>query len=176
MVGLVREAFKVSRRDRVQQRFVEQISLTFPFRVVEVFTDQLLLLHPRTLLVPRMRLLLGFFPLFPKVKKVSGWVRTRGRNWVDFNPWTSAAYGDSMSFDDDESETESESEVEEDALTRFADGFRPLRVCTPFLEVHMGRHVRICAFVDRCTFAHSWAELHPEASAHEHELASYLRE
>ena len=31
-----------------------------------------------------------------------------------------------------------------------------------------------CACGDKCTFAHSWAELHPEASAHEHELASYF--
>ena len=27
---------------------------------------------------------------------------------------------------------------------------------------------------DRCTLAHSWAELHPEASAHEQQLASYF--
>ena len=31
-----------------------------------------------------------------------------------------------------------------------------------------------CAYGDRCTFAHSWAELHPEASAHEQQLASHL--
>ena len=33
-----------------------------------------------------------------------------------------------------------------------------------------------CAYGDRCTFAHSWAELHLKASAHAHELASYLPE
>ena len=90
---------------------------------------------------------------------------------ADFNPWTPAAYADSMALEEDELETESESrsEVEEDAATRFRAGFRPLRVCMRFLELHMGR-----ACGDRCTFAHTWAELHPEASAHEQELASYL--
>ena len=40
-------------------------------------------------------------------------------------------------------------------------GFRPLRVCMRFLELHMGRPVRRCAYGDWCTFAHSWAELQP---------------
>ena len=55
--------------------------------------------------------------------------------------------------------------VEEDASTRFAAGFRPLRVCTRFLEHQLGRPVWEGAYGDRCTFAHSWAEHHPEASA-----------
>ena len=86
------------------------------------------------------------------------------------------AYAESMAIDDDESEEEleSEAEVEEGAVTRFAAGFRPLRVCMRFLEHQMGRPVWGCAYGDRCTFAHSWAELHPEASAHERELASYF--
>ena len=48
-----------------------------------------------------------------------------------------------MALDYDESEAESESEavVEEGAATRFAAGFRPLRVCTRFLEHQMGRSV-----------------------------------
>ena len=80
-----------------------------------------------------------------------------------------------MAVDDYESEAESEaSEVEEGAATRFAAGFRPLRVCMRFLEHQMGRPVRGCAYGDRCTFAHSWAELHPEASAHEQQLASHF--
>ena len=135
--GSVMEAVKVSPRDRVQQRSVEQISLTFQFRVVEVLTDQVLLLHPRAHL------------------------------GAGFNPWTPAAHGDSMALEEDELESESEVE-EEDAETRFEAAFRPLRVC-----MHMGRPVRGCAYGDRCTFVHSWAELHPEASAHDHELASY---
>ena len=95
---------------------------------------------------------------------------------ADFTPWTPAAYAESMAFDDDESEAESESEaeVEDGAVTRFAAGFRPLRVCMRFLEHQMGRPVRGCAYGDRCTFAHSWAELHPEASAHEQQLASHF--
>ena len=75
----------------------------------------------------------------------------------------------------EEDELESGSEVEEDAAaTRFGAGFRPLQVCTRFLELHLGRPVGVCACGGGCTFAHSWAELHPEASAHEHDLASYL--
>ena len=77
---------------------------------------------------------------------------------------------------DDESEVESEAAVvvEEGAETRFTAGFRPLRVCTQFLEHQLGRPVWGCAYGDRCTFAHSWAELHPEASAHEQQLASHF--
>ena len=95
---------------------------------------------------------------------------------ADLNPWTPAAYAESMAGADDEFEAESEAdaEVEEDAATRFAAGFRPLRVCTRFLEHQLERPVWVCAYGDRCTFAHSWAELHPEASAHEHQLASYF--
>ena len=122
---------------------------------------------------------IGFFALFPNQNKVRGWVRTRGRNWVrTFNPRTPAAYADSMALEEDElgMESESESEPEEDVVTRSADGFRPLRVCMRFLELHMGRPVRECACGDWCTFAHSWAELYLEASAHECELASYCPE
>ena len=55
---------------------------------------------------------------------------------ADFIPWTPPAYAESMSGADDESEAEAESVVvvEEGAATRFAAGFRPLRVCTRFLE------------------------------------------
>ena len=87
-----------------------------------------------------------------------------------------AAYAESMAFDEDGSVAESEPEVgaEDGAVTRFAAGFRPWRVCVRFLELQMGRPVRGCVYGDRCTFAHSWAELHPEASAQERELASYF--
>ena len=99
---------------------------------------------------------------------------------ADFDPWAPSAYADPLALEEDELETgsESESKPEEDAETRFAAGFRPLWVCVRFLDLHMGRPVRGCAHGDRCTFAHSWAELHSEASAHEHELASraYLSE
>ena len=60
-------------RDRIQQRLVEHNSLTFPFRVTDVFTvyaqDKFLLLHPRTHLVPWMRLLQGFLSTFPHIQK-----------------------------------------------------------------------------------------------------------
>ena len=77
-------------------------------------------------------------------------------------------------YDESEAEAEAEVVVEEGAVTRFAAGFRPLRVCTKFLERQLGRPVWECAYGDRCTFAHSWAELHPEASAHEQQLASHF--
>ena len=51
-VGLVGEVFTVYPRDRIQKRLVQQNTLTFQFRVVEVFTvyaqERFLLLHPRT--------------------------------------------------------------------------------------------------------------------------------
>ena len=37
-------------------------------------------------------------------------------------------------YDESEAESEAEVVVEEGAATRFAAGFRPLRVCTRFLE------------------------------------------
>ena len=50
--------------------------------------------------------------------------------------------------------------------------FRARRVCKRHLEFQLGGQG--CACGDRCTFAHSWAELLREASAHEYELASYF--
>ena len=102
-----------------------------------------------------------FFSHFPQGQKSARLGPHSGSELgADFNPWTLAAFADSIVLEEDELETESES------------GFRPLRVCMRFLELHMGRPVRGCACGDRCTFAHLWAELHPETSAHEHELAS----
>ena len=113
------------------------------------------------------------FRTFPLWKKSAGLGPHSGSELgADFTPWTPAAYAESMAGADDE--FEAEAEVEEDAATRFAAGFRPMRVCTRFLEDQLGRPVWGCAYDDRCTFAHSWAELHPEASAHEHQLASYF--
>ena len=65
---------------------------------------------------------------------------------ADFNPWTPVAYAESMAGADDEfeAEAEAEAEVEEDAVTRFAAGFRPMRVCTRFLEHQLGRPVWGC--------------------------------
>ena len=85
----------------------------------------------------------GFFALFPEGKKCGVWPHSGSELGADFTPWTPAAYAESMAIDDDESEAESESEVEveEGAVTRFAAGFRPLRVCMRFLEHQMGRPV-----------------------------------
>ena len=83
---------------------------------------------------------LGVFRTFHRMKKVRGLVRTRGRNWV-----RTLIHGlrriESMALDSDESEAEAEAEVEEGAVTRFAVGFRPLRVCMRFLEHQVGRPV-----------------------------------
>ena len=80
---------------------------------------------------------------------------------------------DEVAESEAEAEAVAEAEVE-DAATRFAVGFRPLRVCTQFLQHQLGWPGWGCAYGDRCTFAHSWAELHPEASAREQLLASHL--
>ena len=152
-------------QEQGQQRFMEQITLIFQFLTVvlegEVFKassqDRVQLLLHLTLVL-RKKLGVGFFALFSGGKKVPGWVRTRGQNWVR----------------EAVEEAEAEVVVEEGAETRIAAGFRPLRVCTQFLEHQLGRPVWVCAYGDRCTFAHSWAELHPEASAHEQQLASHF--
>ena len=84
------------------------------------------------------------FRTFPQMKKSARLGPHSGSELgADFNPWTPAAYAESMAGADDESEGESESEVvvEDGAATRFAAGFRPLRVCTRFLEHQMGRPV-----------------------------------
>ena len=78
------EIFKVSPRDRVQQRFLEQNTLTFQFRVVEVFKvlvmDRVQQLHPLTHMTLRMRFLQGFFVLTPKEKKCEDGSALGGRN------------------------------------------------------------------------------------------------
>ena len=69
--------------DRVQQRFVEQTTLTFWFRVVEVFKapsrDRSPLLYLRTRLVLWMRLYMGFSHFSQKFRKVRQHLITRGR-------------------------------------------------------------------------------------------------
>ena len=130
------EVFKVSPRNRAQQRFMDQITLIFQFLTVvlegEVFKassqDRVQLLLHLTLVL-RKKLGMGFFALFAGGKKVRSWVRTRGSELgADFNPWTPAAYAEHMAGADDEfeAESEAEAEVEEDAETRFAAGFRPM--------------------------------------------------
>ena len=89
-----------------------------------------------------MRLLLfSFFRNFPQIKKSAGLGPHSGSELgADFNPWTPAAYAGSMALEDDElgMESESELEPEEDVVTGFANGFRPTRVRTRFLELHIG--------------------------------------
>ena len=65
-VGEGRGVFKFYVLDRIQQRFVDHITLTFQFRVLEVFTDRFLLLHHRTHLVPWMRFYRVFSHCTPK--------------------------------------------------------------------------------------------------------------
>ena len=121
----------------------------------------------------------GGFRTFSRPEKSAGWGPHSGSELgADFTPWTPAAYAESRAgaYDESEAESESEAGAEDGAVSRFAAGFRPWRVCVRFLEFQQGRPVRGCAYGDRCTFAHSWAELHPEASAHERYLASLFPE
>ena len=110
----------------------------------------------------------GGFRTFPRTKKVRRSPASLSADQLgEVSSCTPAAYDESMALVEDESEP---------AVARFGGGLRPWRVCTRFLDFQLGRPVRGCAYGDRCTFAHSWAELHPEASAHEHGLASYFPE
>ena len=65
----VGKVFKVYALERIQQRLVEQNTLTLQFRAVKVFKvlarDRFQLLHPLTHVVLRMRLLLCFSPFSP---------------------------------------------------------------------------------------------------------------
>ena len=79
--GGVAEVFKVYAQDRIQQRFVEQSTLTFQFlqvvaqrEVFKVFAEDRVhqLLHQWIVLVLVMELLIGFFRTFPGVKKSAG--------------------------------------------------------------------------------------------------------
>ena len=82
----------------------------------------------------------GVFRTFPRLKKSAGLgPHSVSELGADLTQWTPAAYAESMAIDDDESDAESEEEVEDGAVTRFAAGFRPLRVCMRFLEHQMGR-------------------------------------
>ena len=100
------------------------------------------------------------------------------RNWVrTFTPWTPAAYAESMAGADDESEAESEAEAEveegaADSLCSWLSGL--CGSARGSSSTSWDGQCGECAYGDRCTFAHSWAELHPEASAHEQQLASYF--
>ena len=146
------EVFKVSPRNRAQQRFMEQITLIFQVLTVvleeEVFKpssqDRVqLLLH--LALVLRKKLGMGFFAFFPGGKKcgVGSALGVRTGCGADFTPWTPAAYAESMEDAYDEAVEESEAAVllEEGAETRFAAGFRPMRVCMQFLKHQLGRPV-----------------------------------
>ena len=66
------EIFKVSPRDRVQQPFLEQITLTLQFPLVEVFKvfvmDRVQQLHPLSHVMLRMSLVMVCFALFTKRK------------------------------------------------------------------------------------------------------------
>ena len=100
--GSVMEAFKVSPRDRVQQRFVDQISLTFQFLVVEVFKassqDRVQRLRPllRTRLVMWMKRLQGVFStLLQNQQSARLGPHSGSELGAVFNPWTPAAYGNS---------------------------------------------------------------------------------
>ena len=83
-----------------------------------------------------------------------------------------------MALEDDELKTgsESKSEPEEVAVTRFEAGFGLCgSACGSWSSTWVGPYGGV-PMVISATFAPSWAELHPEASAHEHEIASNFPE
>ena len=127
------EAFKVSPRDRGSIAFhgADHDDTPVPqgrgqlWRSSRLPSRVLLALHPRTRLVPWMRLLRGVFRTFPQIKCGVGsalGVGTGVRTLIHGLP---AAYAGSVVL---EEESESELEPEEDIVTRFADLFRPKRV------------------------------------------------
>ena len=75
------EVFKVFSQNRIQQ-WLWSRSLIFPLaEVFQVFSWARVLLPHRVVCVTmQMRILQGFFALFPVLKKVRSWARTRGRN------------------------------------------------------------------------------------------------
>ena len=84
------------------------------------------------------------FSHFSPVEKCAGLGPHSGSELgADFTPWTPAAYAESMedAYDEAVEESEAEAEVEEGAETRFAAGFRPMRVCMQFLAHQLGRPV-----------------------------------
>ena len=118
--------------------------------------------------------------MFPSGKSAELGPHSGSQLGADFTPWTPAAYAESRAGAYDvvaqsEAVAVPVAAVEvEDAAARLAAGFRPKRVCMQFLKHQLGWPGWECAHGDRCTFAHSWAELHPEASAHELQLASHF--
>ena len=81
-----------------------QLHPLFLTRVVEVFTDQFPLLHPRTHLVQWMRLLHGSSNFFQIQKSARLGPSSGSELGADFSPWTPAAYGDFTALEEDESE------------------------------------------------------------------------
>ena len=98
-----------------------QIAPTIQSRVLLVspafHQDEFLLPHLRTHLVPWMRLLLGFFALFPNFKKSARLGPHSGSGLpAETSPSTRGACAvPTVHEDESEPETESESEVEEDS-------------------------------------------------------------
>ena len=93
----------------------------------------------------------GGFRTFPWWKKSAGLGPHSGSELgADFTPWTPAAYAESMAgaydvVEESEAVAVAVAEVEvEDAATRFAAGFRPLRVCMQFLKHQFGCPVWVC--------------------------------
>ena len=96
---------------------------------------------------------------------------------ADFTPWTPAAYAESMAgaYDvESEAESEAVAEVEEVDAGSLPAGFRPLRVCTQFLQHQLGWPGWGCVFGDRCTFAHSWLSFTRKLQLMSRQLASHL--
>ena len=79
--GKVAEVFKIFSQNRIQQRLWSRSLIIQLAEVFLIFSrDRVLLPHRGVCMTMRMRILQGFFALFPIRKKVRSWARTRGRN------------------------------------------------------------------------------------------------
>ena len=117
MVVVVGEVFKIYAVDRIKQRFVEQITLTIRFRVLEVFT-----VHAQDKFSSASsshspgavdEAFTGFFTLSQN-KKVRGCPHLGSEVAADSSPSTRRAYGVSMAVEEDESEPATESELDDE--------------------------------------------------------------
>ena len=113
--GSVKEAFKVSLRDRVPQRSVGQVSLTFQVRVVEVFTDLFSAASSSHSSGAADEVFTWFFSshFSPTSKKCAVGTHSGSRLGADFAPWTRTAHHD-------------EEDELEPAATRFCSRFSAL--------------------------------------------------
>ena len=172
------EVYKVSSRNRVQQRFLEQISLTIQFLTVVVegevfkaFSQDRAQLPLHLALVLQMKLGKGFSHFSPREKSAGLGPRSGSELGADssydqetrlllesLHRRREAEEAARLALVEEEQMEEDEDEEEERVeVSRFLPHFRPRRWCW---YVHAGS---ICPRGWNCTFAHHESELHPDS-------------